>query len=220
MIKNNQTPTAPVVTSLPLPNSDNAMVIDLPDGQKLVIGKIASGSVIEVATWRGTGRPDSRTTRLMLGMSTLNSSSSESIATPNPQITKKKNDYSISKRVIAKILRLIIVTIVVVAIPIALFFAGIRVAHPQAGLSNALGPAKSAIVIFKETTDVNIGDTVIASSQQTSTSPVLGNVSAKTANYYTIKNGRFLEPIPTSHMRGKLLVIVPFLGYALGAIGL
>jgi hypothetical protein len=28
-----------------------------------------SGSVIEVATWRGTGRPDSRTNRLMLGMS-------------------------------------------------------------------------------------------------------------------------------------------------------
>jgi len=41
----------------------------LPDGQKLVIGKMSQGSVIEVATWRGTGRPDSRTSRLMLGMS-------------------------------------------------------------------------------------------------------------------------------------------------------
>ena len=45
------------------------MVIDLPDGQKLVVGKMIQGSVIEVATWRGTGRPDSRTSRLMLGMS-------------------------------------------------------------------------------------------------------------------------------------------------------
>jgi hypothetical protein len=27
------------------------------------------GTVIEVATWRGTGRPDSRTNRMMLGMS-------------------------------------------------------------------------------------------------------------------------------------------------------
>ena len=44
------------------------LVIDLPDGQKLVIGQMASGSVIEVATWRGTGRPDSSTSRLMLGM--------------------------------------------------------------------------------------------------------------------------------------------------------
>lgn len=29
---------------------------------------MTSGSVIEVATWRGVGRPDSRTSRLMLGM--------------------------------------------------------------------------------------------------------------------------------------------------------
>jgi len=182
MIKNNQNPLTPVVTSLPLPNSDNAMVIDLPDGQKIVIGKIASGSVIEVATWRGTGRPDSRTTRLMLGMSTLNNSSSESVATPSPQITKKEKDNSIPKKVTAKMIRLIIVTIFAVAIPVSLFFAGIRVAHPQAGLSNALGTAKSAIVLFKETTEVKTGDTVIANSQQASTSPILGKVSDITSN--------------------------------------
>ncbi|CAB4829855.1 unannotated protein [freshwater metagenome] len=45
------------------------MVIDLPDGQKLVIGKMGQGTVIEVATWRGVGRPDSRTSRMMFGMS-------------------------------------------------------------------------------------------------------------------------------------------------------
>lgn len=60
----------PKVTSLPLPSSDSVLVIDLPDGQKLLVGKMESGAVIEVATWRGTGRPDSRTNRLMLGMST------------------------------------------------------------------------------------------------------------------------------------------------------
>jgi len=58
----------PKITQLPIPVSETPLVIDLPDGQKLVIGKIATGSVIEVATWRGTGRPDSRTSRLMLGM--------------------------------------------------------------------------------------------------------------------------------------------------------
>lgn len=59
----------PKVSKLPLPATDSPLVIDLPDGQKLVIGKMSQGSVIEVATWRGTGRPDSRTSRLMLGMS-------------------------------------------------------------------------------------------------------------------------------------------------------
>jgi hypothetical protein len=58
----------PKVSNIPIPISDNPVVIDLPDGQKLVLGRLNSGSVIEVATWRGTGRPDSRTNRLMLGM--------------------------------------------------------------------------------------------------------------------------------------------------------
>jgi hypothetical protein len=71
MAKKKTASLAPVVTNLPLPISDTPLVIDLPDGQKLVIGKMSQGSVIEVATWRGTGRPDSRTSRLMLGMSNV-----------------------------------------------------------------------------------------------------------------------------------------------------
>jgi hypothetical protein len=70
-VANKNTPqnNEPKVSKLPLPATDSPLVIDLPDGQKLVIGKMSQGSVIEVATWRGTGRPDSRTSRLMLGVS-------------------------------------------------------------------------------------------------------------------------------------------------------
>jgi hypothetical protein len=69
MAKKSQVPPAPEMTALPMASGDSPLVIDLPDGQKLVVGNLAAGSVIEVATWRGTGRPDSRTSRLMLGMS-------------------------------------------------------------------------------------------------------------------------------------------------------
>ena len=58
----------PVVSNIPMPISENPLVVDLPDGQKLILGKLTPGHVIEVATWRGAGRPDSRTNRLMLGM--------------------------------------------------------------------------------------------------------------------------------------------------------
>lgn len=71
------------VSSLPLAQDDSPLVIDLPDGQKLVVGRLANGSVIEVATWRGTGRPDSRTSRLMLGMSSSTSASEASPADPS-----------------------------------------------------------------------------------------------------------------------------------------
>lgn len=77
MAKKEQIPASPEITVLPMASGDSPMVIDLPDGQKLIVNNLAAGSVIEVATWRGTGRPDSRTTRLMLGMTSGQTKSAE-----------------------------------------------------------------------------------------------------------------------------------------------
>lgn len=95
MASKKQEPVAPVVTSLPLPSSDSVLVIDLPDGQKLLVGKMEHGTVIEVATWRGTGRPDSRTNRLMLGMSNAEeeSSQTQSASTDNLEYDKRSIRY-------------------------------------------------------------------------------------------------------------------------------
>jgi hypothetical protein len=98
MAKKNPAPQAPAkVSQLPLPISDSPLVIDLPDGQKLVIGKMAEGSVIEVATWRGTGRPDSRTSRLMLGMSPGNLSDDASATTGYAGGQKEKKPEGFAK---------------------------------------------------------------------------------------------------------------------------
>ena len=97
MAKKNPAPQAPAkVSQLPLPISDSPLVIDLPDGQKLVIGKMAEGSVIEVATWRGTGRPDSRTSRLMLGMSpgSLSYDASDTTGYASGQKEKKPEGFA------------------------------------------------------------------------------------------------------------------------------
>lgn len=98
MAKKKSDPTTPQVSNLPLPKSDTPLVIDLPDGQKLVVGKMQTGTVIEVATWRGTGRPDSRTNRMMLGVSVAgqnaapqnDSSSSGSASGTSSKVTLKK----------------------------------------------------------------------------------------------------------------------------------
>lgn len=87
MAKKTQVPAEPKMSSLPMGNTDSPLVIDLPDGQKLVVGNLAAGSVIEVATWRGTGRPDSRTSRLMLGMSSGQEKPTEAAPTENKQRT-------------------------------------------------------------------------------------------------------------------------------------
>jgi hypothetical protein len=92
MAKKSQVPPAPEMTALPMTGGDSPLVIDLPDGQKLVVGNLAAGSVIEVATWRGTGRPDSRTSRLMLGMSA--GASQEKAADAAPSEEKKSSANS------------------------------------------------------------------------------------------------------------------------------
>ena len=89
MAKKSQVPPAPEMTALPMTGGDSPLVIDLPDGQKLVVGNLAAGSVIEVATWRGTGRPDSRTSRLMLGMSSAQDKPAES----TPSEAKKESSF-------------------------------------------------------------------------------------------------------------------------------
>jgi hypothetical protein len=70
MVKKNPENNKASVSKLPVELSDAPLVIDLPDGQKIILSKLQEGAVIEVATWHGTGRPDSRTNRFMLGMTT------------------------------------------------------------------------------------------------------------------------------------------------------
>jgi hypothetical protein len=89
MTKKKVTKMNPTITNIPIAVSENPVVIDLPDGQKLVLGKLSAGSVIEVATWRGTGRPDSRTNRLMLGMSDTTPISSENSQQVEVKAAKK-----------------------------------------------------------------------------------------------------------------------------------
>ena len=78
-----------VKTNMPIPDAEAPLVIDLPDGQKIVLGQIKSGAVIEVATWRGTGRPDSRTNRIMLGMSDADTQATKSEEESVPKVSKK-----------------------------------------------------------------------------------------------------------------------------------
>ena len=94
MAKNHNEGFEPVISQIPVPQSDSPLVIDLPDGQKLVVGNLSSGTVIEVATWRGTGRPDSRTQRLMLGVSGTPEGSNPQSEYPQSEYPQAEEDES------------------------------------------------------------------------------------------------------------------------------
>ena len=71
---------------------DPSLVVDLPDGQKLIVGELPEGTIIEVATWRGTGRPDSRANRLLLGVG-----SAQSFSPPKEQTSQSNKKISAEK---------------------------------------------------------------------------------------------------------------------------
>jgi hypothetical protein len=101
MAKRSKNASGAIVSKIPLPASDTPLVIDLPDGQKIVIGKMSRGSIVEVATWRGTGRPDSRTNRLILGVGSTQAEGDT--PTPTPETSSKvSNKWLEAKTFIAK----------------------------------------------------------------------------------------------------------------------
>jgi hypothetical protein len=107
MAKKSQVPPAPEMTALPMTGGDSPLVIDLPDGQKLVVGNLAAGSVIEVATWRGTGRPDSRTSRLMLGMSSAQEKPADAANAAGASASEAKKEASFISKLLGVLRTLI-----------------------------------------------------------------------------------------------------------------
>lgn len=87
------------VSKLPVELNDAPLVIDLPDGQKIILGKMQNGAVIEVATWHGTGRPDSRTNRFMIGMTSGDSISPNQSNPNSSEVSPSKKMRSIDAKV-------------------------------------------------------------------------------------------------------------------------
>lgn len=48
------------------------LTIDLPHNQKLTIGQLKPNTIVEIATWRGTGAPDENSVRMLIGASLQN----------------------------------------------------------------------------------------------------------------------------------------------------
>lgn len=106
-------------------------------------------------------------------------------------------------------------------IVLALLFAlGFRVGHPQAGLTNALGSAKSSLVVYQKSDNYSAGQKVLAKSGDKSLSPFLGQIAAATGDRYDVGNGQFTEQVSANEISGKLLFVIPFFGTIFGWVGL
>jgi hypothetical protein len=101
-----------------------------------------------------------------------------------------------------------------------LFLLGIRVGHPQSGLRSALGSSTSSIAIYRQTSEVKVGDKVLSKLDSADQSPTLAFVRNISASTVDLQSDIQMHRVDRTAIQGNLIAIVPFIGTLLGVIGL
>jgi hypothetical protein len=109
------------------------------------------------------------------------------------------------------------ITVLVLAVLIAF---GLRFDHPRGGLANALGPAKTTIAVYLHGHEYKNGDKIIAKSEVKGASPAVVVIVNVGPDFYDVQNEKILERVKKKDVQGKLLAIIPFLGFPFQIIGL
>ena len=226
----------------PITDSQPPLVIDLPDGQKMVIGKLDPDAVIEVATWRGTGRPDSRTNRLMLGVSnqsskpvetrieqisTTQSINSEEIGSIEQIKTGYEHSY-LSGHVVTKpeinaglkkspkfkrIYKMAFASVLIIIFSVVMFGPlGLRFSHPNFGASTLVGKASNSIYAVLPTSEYKVGMSAVSKVSTTSAGKMLGIISAVKGDAFVISGDNQSYTVRKSEMHGRVVAVLPFIG--------
>ena len=103
---------------------------------------------------------------------------------------------------------------------IILFALGLRLGHPQDGLKNALGSAKSGIVLYKKGADLTTGAKVMVNMTSPAPSPIIAFIIKTNGDSVDIQSGANVETVKSSQIYGKLIAVIPFIGQLLSIIGL
>lgn len=232
--------------SIPTKPGDPTLIVDLPDGQKLIVGQMEPGTVIEVATWRGTGRPDSRTTRMLLGagvneearrkaISAPKSDKNDSVFSVSPepressnQLPSGKKDLTLGKHgVTRKNIQLqkygyvAAAFIFAIFVPVAIANNGIfQVTTPDLGISTKLGSAESILVFTTNLSEPNNGDVVIASIDDNGQiKELLAKVVAVGGNEVLVQANQVQYQLPSKLITSKVRFVIPFVGKVAKVIG-
>jgi hypothetical protein len=126
------------------------------------------------------------------------------------------NLFGLNLSVSSRVLRPVILVLIFFII---LFGLGLRLGHPESGLKSALGPAKSSIAVYWKGNSVSKGDNVIVTTGKPGQDPTLAVVAGTTSGYVDIQSGRELQRIESNQVHGKLLAIIPFIGYLVDLVG-
>lgn len=198
-------------------NPKAPLVIDLPDGQKLLVGELPAGSVVEIATWRGTGRPDSRTTRLLLGVTNdeqpdNNVAVNETGAAHVDMRSRSERRKAQQRRFKINLGRFVLPAIVIGGLVFAFILSPLTMVSPTVGASIGFGSADSSLVVVTPVDVPEEGQIVVAPLGENGEQIVLGRVSAVADQDVLIQTDTGFAQAKKNSVIGRVLVVIPFLG--------
>ena len=194
---------------------DVPFVLDLPDGQKLLVGEMAPGTVIEVASWRGTDRPDNRTLRLLLGVSHEDEEAASE--GESAHYSRGRDSAAVRAERVARRRRrawtgTLIASLVVIVAAIAFYLSPLDIVHPSQGASVGFGPANSALVITGPPAETyNTGQLIVADTGNNSLA--IGRVAAITGDELLLQTDSGYLQVISNKVLGPAILILPFVGY-------
>ena len=109
--------------------------------------------------------------------------------------------------------------VAVLLLLIVLFAFGLRLGHPQDGLKNALGSAKSGIVLYKTGADFKVGAKAMVKIDQPNPSPIIAFIVSTQGDNVQIQSGTDVVTVKKSQVYGKLNAVIPFIGSILSVVG-
>jgi hypothetical protein len=108
----------------------------------------------------------------------------------------------------------------VVLLFVIFFGLGFRLGHPQDGLKNALGSAKSGVVLYKTGADFKPGAKAMVKISEPNPSPIIAFIVSTDGDNVKIQSGTEVVTVKKVQVYGKLIAVLPFIGSILSAIGL
>lgn len=227
---------AAVDASVPRGAPKAEIAIELPHGQILTVRGLEEGYVVEVASWTGMGPPDESALRMLFGANKNNSESPSTVPktgsdhtelnslltegesnTPDDEALARERQRattsrkaSMSKKLITVALILATVTAVIVGLRISNL---VLFEHPDGGLTGGLGPASSTVVAVGPGAPLEPNASVLAEIDGVSQVAGVVEVGDRDVLVFT---GDGQVVVPLEKITGRVLLVVPFIGYLLG----
>lgn len=219
-----------------------AASVELPEGHQLVIGELPAGTVVEVATWQGTGRPDETTNRFLLSTSGSGLQRREREKVTTPELTSAPRGFesqsrgsvgshsylglqtfgvegdvekNVATNKFSNVMRGIFAAISIVAIvSLVLALLGFGAVVPQRGIDTALGASTSALVIYKKSPTVAIGEPTVAEVGTGAERKVIFGPSSSFDNSsLRIQTSAGQELVQANAVLGRAFLAIPLIGW-------